>query len=36
MLITPRQAKELLADAGFPNGFKTNIVVDITSDMGII
>jgi len=29
----PAAAKQLLADAGFPKGFKTNIVVDISSDM---
>ena len=29
----PTAAKQLLADAGYPNGFKTNIVVDIGGDM---
>ena len=29
----PVLAKQLLADAGHPNGFKTNIVVDIAGDM---
>jgi len=29
----PVAARQLLADAGYPNGFKTNIVVDIASDM---
>jgi len=28
----PAAAKKLLADAGFPHGFKTNIVVDIAAD----
>ena len=29
----PEAARQLLADAGFPKGFKTNIIVDIASDM---
>jgi peptide/nickel transport system substrate-binding protein len=29
----PEGARQLLADAGFPQGFKTNIIVDIASDM---
>ena len=32
----PTAAKKLLADAGFPNGFKTNIVVDNTSDLDLL
>jgi peptide/nickel transport system substrate-binding protein len=28
----PELARQLLADAGYPNGFKTNIVVDIAAD----
>jgi peptide/nickel transport system substrate-binding protein len=29
----PEMARQLLADAGYPSGFRTNIVVDIASDM---
>jgi peptide/nickel transport system substrate-binding protein len=29
----PEEARHLLADAGFPNGFETNIIVDTASDM---
>jgi peptide/nickel transport system substrate-binding protein len=29
----PNEAKRLLAEAGFPKGFKTNIVVDTASDL---
>ncbi len=29
----PVAARQLMAEAGFPHGFKTNIVVDIASDM---
>ncbi len=32
----PTAAKKLLADAGYPNGFKTNIVVDTTYDMDLL
>ena len=32
----PRVAKQLLADAGYPNGFKTNIVADETGDMELL
>jgi peptide/nickel transport system substrate-binding protein len=31
----PTAAKQLLADAGFPKGFNTNIEVDIASDMDL-
>jgi len=31
----PPAARQLLADAGFPNGIKTNIVVDTASDMDL-
>jgi len=29
----PAAARQLLADAGFPKGFKTNIIVDTASDL---
>ena len=32
----PGMAKKLLADAGYPNGVKTNIVVQSDSDMGLL
>ena len=32
----PAAAGKLLADAGYPNGFKTNIVVDTTTDMELL
>jgi len=32
----PTVAKQLLADAGYPNGFKTNIVADETGDMDLL
>jgi peptide/nickel transport system substrate-binding protein len=32
----PRVAKRLLADAGYPNGFKTNIVVASDTEMGLL
>ena len=32
----PTAAKKLLADAGYPNGFKTNIVADKMGDMGLL
>jgi peptide/nickel transport system substrate-binding protein len=32
----PTAAKKLLADAGFPSGFKTNIVVDNTADLDLL
>ena len=32
----PTAAKKLLSDAGYPNGFKTNIVADITGDVDLL
>ena len=32
----PTMAKKLLADAGYHNGFKTNIVVDIAADLELL
>ncbi len=32
----PVAAKKLLADAGYPDGFKTNIVVDNAGDLGLL
>ena len=32
----PTAARKLLADAGYPDGFKTNIVADIAGDMGLL
>jgi len=32
----PTAAKKLLNDAGYPNGFKTNIVVDSSTDMDLL
>ena len=32
----PVAAKKMLADAGYPKGFKTNIVVDTTTDMDLL
>jgi ABC-type transport system substrate-binding protein len=32
----PVVAKKLLTDAGYPNGFKTNIVVDSTADIDLL
>ena len=32
----PTAARQLLADAGYPNGFKTNIVVDIAGDKKLL
>jgi ABC-type transport system substrate-binding protein len=32
----PRSAKELLSQAGYPNGFKTNVVVGTDAEMGLL
>ena len=32
----PKSAKKLLADAGYPNGFKTNIVADTAVDLNLL
>ena len=32
----PTAAKELLAEAGYPEGFKTNVVADTAGDMGLM
>jgi peptide/nickel transport system substrate-binding protein len=32
----PSEAKKLLADAGYPNGFRTNIVADAAGDMDLL
>ena len=32
----PTKSKQLLADAGYPDGFKTNIVADATGDMDLL
>jgi len=32
----PTAARKLLADAGYPNGFKTHIVADVAADMNLL
>jgi ABC-type transport system substrate-binding protein len=32
----PKEAKKLLADAGYPDGFKTNIVANTSADMDLL
>ena len=32
----PTEAKKFLADAGYPNGFRTNIIVDTAGDMDLL
>jgi len=32
----PKAAKQLLADAGYPSGFKTNIIADANSDLELL
>jgi peptide/nickel transport system substrate-binding protein len=32
----PTAAKKLLADAGFPSGFKTNVVADVAADLDLL
>jgi len=32
----PTEAKQLLSDSGYPNGFKTNVVADIAGDINLL